>query len=58
MAGRAVLVAMGVLLSGCGFLWKQVEITTVNGCIEKECGGEHGKALQECMTSCQREYGP
>ena len=58
MAGRVVKVVMCLLLSSCGFLWKQVAVTTVHGCIETECADEHGKALQRCMTACQREYGP
>ena len=52
------LVGLCLLLAGCGFLGKQVAITTANGCIERECSGEHGKARQQCMTRCQREYGP
>lgn len=58
MAGRAFGLMVCPLLWGCGFLWKQVEITTESECIEHECHGEHGKARQQCMTACQREYGP
>jgi hypothetical protein len=58
MAGRVVAVATCLLLSSCGFLWKQVAVTTVNDCIETECADEHGQAFQQCMTACQREYGP
>ena len=47
-----------LLLTSCGFLGQQVAISSANGCIEKECSGEHGKARQQCMTSCQRAYGP
>jgi hypothetical protein len=56
--GRALQLAACLLLTSCSFLANQVDITTANGCIERECNDEHGTARQQCMTRCQREYGP
>jgi hypothetical protein len=56
---QRVLVALGVLLMmGCSFLGKQVAIGSVDSCIQRHCDREQGKARQQCMTSCQRQYAP
>lgn len=52
-----MLVAGCLLLSGCSFLGKQVAVSAVNSCTEKQCGSEQGKAREQCMTSCQQQYG-
>jgi hypothetical protein len=54
---RGVLV-LCVLVTGCSLLGKQVAISTVDSCIQRQCEAEQGKARQQCMTSCQRQYGP
>jgi hypothetical protein len=53
----ACIAACGAVAS-CSLLREQVAINSVNACIEKQCHAEVGKARQQCMTSCQREYDP
>jgi hypothetical protein len=55
---RGALIAASVTVVGCSFFRSQVAISSADGCIEKQCRDEQGKARQECMTRCQREYGP
>jgi len=55
---RWVVIAVCVLLTGCSFLGEQVAISSAHSCIQRQCKAEQGKARQQCMTSCQRQYGP
>ena len=52
------LFAAAAAVAGCSFLGKQVAISAADSCIEKQCQAEQGKARQECLTECQRQYGP
>jgi len=52
------LIAACAALAGCSFLGEQLAISSADGCIQRQCGAEQGKARQECTTLCQRQYGP
>jgi hypothetical protein len=55
---RGALLAVCAALASCSFFRDQVAVSATNACIEKQCRTEEGKARQECMTQCQRQYGP
>lgn len=58
---RLLLLALsfgaGVVASACGPVGRQLAISAIDGCIEKHCRAQEGKARQQCTTACQRHYG-
>jgi hypothetical protein len=44
-------------LPACAFVHDQVAVTSVNECINRDCGDEQGAARQQCQTECSQRYG-
>jgi hypothetical protein len=55
---RGALIAVCAALASCSFFRNQVAVSAADACIEKQCRAEEGRARQECVTQCQRHYGP
>jgi hypothetical protein len=44
-------------VTACSTVNRQLQITSVNGCIKRECSAEQGAARQQCTTACMQHYG-
>ena len=54
----ALLIALGLLLGGCGLLSEQVQIASSTSCISKTCRAEpDAPGYQRCESACRSTYG-